>query len=84
LPPGTDVETLFISPRDGKPFAIVWGTDVQKVMMASARPVVYGYEVDGVDGDRFVLTTVGVMELTDEDFANASFPEGHSPPPTAK
>ena len=79
LPPGTDAERLFASPRDHKPFVIVWGTDL-RTLMTSPRPVIYGYEADGADGNRFVLTTMGVMELTDEDFAAATFPEGHVPP----
>lgn len=79
LPPGTDVEQLFNSPRDNKPLVVVWGTDL-RALMTSPRPVVFGYEAEGVDGDRFVLTSMGVMELTDEDFAAASFPEGHTPP----
>ncbi|HJN08074.1 MAG TPA: hypothetical protein QF564_05235, partial [Pirellulaceae bacterium] len=79
LPQGSNVEQLFVSPRDDKPFVVVWGTDLNK-MMTNPEPVVYGYEVDGADGRRFVLTTMGVMEMTDEDFAAASFPAGHSPP----
>lgn len=79
LPQGSDVEQLFVSPRDDKPFVVVWGTDLNK-MMTNPEPVVYGYEADGADGSRFVLTTMGVMEMTDEDFTAASFPAGHSPP----
>ena len=79
LPTGTDAEQLFVSPRDDQPFVIIWGTDLT-ALMTNPRPVVYGYEADGADGNRFVLTSMGVMELTDEDFAAASFPEGHSPP----
>lgn len=78
LPPGTDAEQLFVSPHDQKPIVVVWGVDLN-AMLTNPRPTIYGYEADGVDGNRFVLTTMGVMEMTDEDFAAASFPEGHSP-----
>ncbi len=80
LPADTDVEQLLVSPHDDQPFVIVWGTDLTK-LMTSPRPIVFAYESQGRDGNRFVLTTMGVMELTDEDFAAASFPDGHSPSP---
>lgn len=77
LPEGIDAEQLFISPQDDKPFVVVWGTDLETT---SPEPVVYGYEAEGANGNRFVLTTMGVMEMTDEDFSAAKFPDGHSPP----
>jgi len=77
LPPGVDQATLFQSVRDGQPFVILWGTDPRQGM--DVKPLVYGYEKEGQGGERFVMTAMGVMQMTDEDFAQANFPAGHQP-----
>jgi hypothetical protein len=62
----------FISPRDGKPLKIYWGSSLNETNFD--HPTVIAHEVDGKDGKRLVLSTVGVMMLTDKEFAIARFP----------
>lgn len=78
LPKGTDVDGLLASPNDGKPHVILWGQDPRK-LRGTLKPGVIGYEQDGKGGRRFVFTAMGVMLMTDDDFAQANFPEGHRP-----
>jgi hypothetical protein len=77
LPQDADQDALFRSVRDGEPFVIIWGTDPREGM--DTKPLVIGYEKEGKGGDRFVFTAMGVMQMTDDDFAEARFPAGHKP-----
>ena len=77
LPQDVDQDTLFRSVRDGEPFVIIWGTDPREGM--DIKPLVIGYEKEGKGGDRYVFTAMGVMQMTDDDFAEARFPSGHNP-----
>ncbi len=77
LPPDSDQEAMFRSARDGQPFVILWGADPRTGM--DLKPLVIAYEKDGSDGNRFVYTAMGVMQMADEDFAQANFPAGRKP-----
>lgn len=77
LPQDVDQDTLFRSVRDDEPFVIIWGTDPREGM--DIKPLVIGYEKEGKGGDRYVFTAMGVMQMTDDDFAEARFPAGHKP-----
>ena len=77
LPPDSDQEAMFRSTRDGQPFVILWGADPRTGM--DLKPLVIAYEKDGSGGNRFVYTAMGVMQMTDEDFAQANFPAGRKP-----
>jgi len=79
LAAGKNVEELLTSPTDGKPYVVVWGADPRTGM--DLKPLVIGYEQQGANGSRFVFTAMGVMLMTNEDFKEAKFPAGHSPPP---
>lgn len=49
-------DELFESPRDGKPYVVIYG-----------KPsFVVAHEVDGVDGKRFVADNVAAVQLVDE------------------
>lgn len=78
LPEGEDVERLLISPRDGQPYVILWGVD-SRPGKGGPTPLVIGYEKKGKNGIRFVFLDMGVVSMTDGDFAKANFPQGHKP-----
>jgi len=62
----TDVDKLLVSPRDNKPFVIIYGT-LSKNSGPGGAPVV-GYEQAGVGGKRFVASTQGaVVEVDDAE-----------------
>ena len=70
-PYGTSDDS-FLSLRDGKPLKIYWGTSMEETDMS--HPTIIAHEVDGKGGKRLVLSTVGVMMLTEQEFAAAKFP----------
>lgn len=76
-------EEILRSPGDGQPYVIIWGVTSFSQLNPSVPmgdPVVIAYERNGVDGRRFVATTMGnVVEMSDEEFAKANFPRGHKP-----
>jgi hypothetical protein len=78
LPDGEDVDKLLVSPRDGQPYVIFWGVD-SRPGKAGESPTVIGYEKAGKDGTRFVFLDMGVVSMTDADFAKSNFPPGHKP-----
>ena len=60
----TDVESLFVSSRDKKPYAIKYGK-VEGPPGPGGMPVM-AYEQEGVGGKRFIATTIGAVEEVDE------------------
>ena len=77
LDEGKEVGSLLRSPADGEEYVILWGTDPRAGM--ALKPLVIGYEKKGMDGTRFVFTAMGVSLMSEKDFQNARFPEGHKP-----
>ena len=60
------------SQRDGKPFVFFWGIDLRTAPdWAKARPILAN-ESEGMDGSRYVLTTMKHVELLDEEEFRAS------------
>jgi hypothetical protein len=57
----TNVDDLFISPRDREPYVVIYG----KTSSAGGPPVV-AYEKTGVEGKRFVVNALGGVEEVDE------------------
>lgn len=60
----TDVDSLFVSPRDGQPYVMRYG-----VLPPPATPLggtVVAYEQTGVDGKRYVGFDLGSAEEVDE------------------
>ena len=72
-PPADEVLT---SPRDKQPYVIILGAKLGTQMTGD----VLIYEKDGAEGKRYVfLMSYEVKQLTDDDFAKASFAMGHKP-----
>jgi hypothetical protein len=70
LYPDTDLDQLFVSPRDGQPFAIFYGCPVNN----DGLNTVLAHEQVGANGTRYVLTQAGfVKEFKDDEFAAATF-----------
>jgi hypothetical protein len=66
-----DPDAILRSPRDGEPYVIIYGVDIRKPF--SMPPPIWLYEKHGADGKRYVMTIMGMMCMTDEEFANAKF-----------
>jgi len=63
----TDVEQLFVSPRDNQPYVVLYGAKLPPPG-PSGSPVI-AYEKDGAGGRRFVaFANAGVEELDDVRF----------------
>jgi hypothetical protein len=71
----SDVDALFVSSRDGKPFVVVYGSRPAKM-----NPDVVAYEQDGVDGKRLVGFSLGTIEEVDEARFKELVPAGATPP----
>lgn len=73
-------DSVWVSTRDGEPFVIVWNLDLRQPPTWAKSTPVLAYEKKGKNGKRFVRTVVGsVEELSEKEFAAASFPPGHTP-----
>jgi len=73
-----DVDALFISERDGKPYVIVYGVKGAAAPGpggAGAAPVI-GYEQVGQGGSRYVANSLGALELLDEAAFRQRVPGG--------
>ncbi len=62
----TNVDELFISNRDGKPYVIRCGAAAAQGPPGPAGQPVVIYEQEGVDGKRFVASSMGAVEQVDE------------------
>jgi hypothetical protein len=66
-------EQRLISPRDGAPYVIVWGVDMHDLRNLDP-PAVIAYEREGADGQRVVLTIMGVVRMTEDEFTRLKLP----------
>jgi hypothetical protein len=68
-------EEVLISQRDSAPFVVYWGVDLRKPpSWARGRPIL-AHEGQGINGVRYVLTTLRSVELLDlSEFESSSFP----------
>ena len=75
-----DVDALFVSPRDGKPYVIVYGAkrSAAPSPTGSGAPVV-GYEQVGVGGRRYVASALGAVEEVDEAAFKTRVPDAKTP-----
>jgi hypothetical protein len=69
-------EEILTSPRDGQPYIIVWGVDLNDPTNMNP-PAALAYEQLGVDGQRVVLTVMGVARMTDDEFRRLKLPEAY-------
>jgi hypothetical protein len=60
----SNLDALFTSPRDGKPYKVVYGFD-QSSGRAGSGPPVFAYEQDGTNGKRYVAYFGGKVEEVD-------------------
>jgi hypothetical protein len=63
-----DPETILRSPHDGLPYVILWGKNIRNTPIDTMPPPILAYEQQGVNGKRYVLTAMGIMPMTDEEF----------------
>jgi hypothetical protein len=61
-----DVDRLFVSPRDGKPYVVLYGENALQGPRWIADSPVIAYEQVGVAGRRLVATALGAVEEVDE------------------
>lgn len=66
-----DPDTILKSPRDGQPYVIIFNADIRKGF--EMPPPIVAHEKAGVNGKRYVLTVMGVVSMSDEEFAKAKF-----------
>jgi hypothetical protein len=69
---GIGAEAL-VSPRDGQPYVIVWSVDLNDPANLSP-PAAIAYEAQGADGQRVVLTVMGIARMTDDEFRKLKLP----------
>ena len=63
----TDVDSLFTSTRDGKPYVVLYGDAAKRGAAGPGSPQVVAYEQEGVGGKRLVGSSPGDMvEEVDE------------------
>ena len=73
-------DSVWVSSRDGQPLVIVWNLDLRQPPTWAKSTPVLAYEKTGKNGKRLVRTVMGsVEELSETEFAAASFPPGHTP-----
>ena len=71
-----NVDELLQSPRDGQPFEIVWGVDLNNPPADfGAKKLVVAYEQQGSGGKRFVATQFDAVEMTEQEFAELNIPK---------
>jgi hypothetical protein len=64
-----DPEAILRSPHDGQPYVILFGRNIRKADVMP--PPIIVYEQQGANGTRYVLTTMGVRPMSDEEFQKA-------------
>ena len=68
----------FTSTRDGQPYVIIWGLDLERRYLGAGVPI--AYEHTGEDGKRLVVTcNQEIKELSAEELAQAKWPAEHEP-----
>lgn len=73
-------DEILRSPNDQQQYVINWGIDYRYHPRANP-PAVLAYEQTGVDGQRYVLTLLGLEIMTDEQFMKADKDPKPTPPP---
>lgn len=68
----------FTSTRDGQPYVIVWGLDLQSRYQGARVPI--AYERAGTDGKRLlVMGDQTIEEITHAEFERIEWPKGYEP-----
>lgn len=74
-----DVDELFVSERDGKPYVVLYGEAAQGNPPGPAGAPVIAYEQEGVGGKRFVASSMGAVEEVDEARFRELVPHASTP-----
>jgi hypothetical protein len=73
-----DAAMSLVSPRDQKPIVLVPFAPEKR--LAEGEEPILAYETEGVDGERMLVDSRGLVRLEkDADFAKIKFPGGHKP-----
>ncbi len=64
-----DADGLFISPRDGKPYVLKYGINMNDPQLDPTNPPMIAWEQDGKNGVRHAISVMGLMQLDAEQFA---------------
>ena len=73
-----DVREYFLSTRDGKPYVIIWGVDLEQKYRGSK--LLLAYEQEGLEGRRLAIACNHTLaELTQDEFDDLQWPAGHQP-----
>jgi hypothetical protein len=72
LKPLGNPEDILRSPRDGLPYVIRWGVNFRKLPISSMPPPVIAYETEGANGSRYVLTVMGIVPMSEGEFAKTT------------
>ncbi len=66
-------DSVFVSPRDNKPYKIYWGTQLDFSRHSNTQ--VIAHEQDGSNGTRCLITAHGLSQMTDQQFEAAGLPK---------
>ena len=66
-------DEILISPRDGTPYVLVWGVELNDRANLDP-PAVIAYEQGGAGGQRLVLTVMGVARMSEAEFRQLKLP----------
>ena len=73
----SSIEELFVSPRDGKPYKVLYGEAAKKAPSGGpAGAPVIAYEQEGRGGRRWVASAMGAIEEVDETRFKQLVPAG--------
>ena len=76
---GGNPDDMLRSSRDGQPFVIFWGVDINAPLPWAKTVPVLAYEKEGVAGSRYVVTArQSIALMSQQEFDQASFPPANS------
>ena len=68
----SQLPAVFSSKRDHKPFKVYWGTPIE--LASRKNNVIIAHEQEGLNGVRYVVTSFGITEMSDEEFQDTNLP----------
>ena len=78
---GLKGEDFLKSADDGKPFEIVWGSDLRSLQGSGSEIPIIAFERDGKDGKRHVLRGRSeVLLMSESELRSGKFPDGYKLP----
>jgi hypothetical protein len=81
LSEGKDPKEFLKSPIDGAPFVIAWGVDPRSLKgTEDGKFPIWAHEANPHSGKRWVVQSRHVIEMSEDDFRNATFAPGLKKP----